>query len=105
MMYQIMVSHAAQLDLRQIYHYIASVLLSKDTAKKQLARLEQSIRSLRTMPQRYPIYDQEKWQHLRMLSIDNYCIFYTVDLSTQQVNIARILYGRRNFDLIFNHPS
>ncbi|WP_249028817.1 type II toxin-antitoxin system RelE/ParE family toxin [Tannockella kyphosi] len=35
-----------------------------------------------------------------MTPVDNYCIFYTINNETTKVNIARVLYGKRNFDTI-----
>lgn len=102
MSYKVLMSAEAKEDLYEIYRYIAFSLLVPETALNLIGRLEESILSLSTMPERYGIYDESKWQHLRAMTMDNYMIFYTVDSGKQVVNIARVLYGRRNFDTVFS---
>lgn len=101
MKYTVEISGVAKEDLYMIYRYIANVLLAKETALHQIERLEKGILSLDAMPERHRIYDASKWQNLRMLPVDNYCVFYTVNHTTGKVNIARVLYGKRDFDTVF----
>ncbi len=100
-MYTVDVSKDAKEDMYAIYRYIAYDLLVPDTAIKLIERLEKAILSLDSLPERHQVYDNSKWQHLRMMPVDNYCIFYTINDETTTVNIARVLYGKRNFDAIF----
>lgn len=100
MSYEVEISKYAKEDLFSIYRYIAYELLAKDTAQSQVDRLEKGILSLDTMPERCRIYESSKWQHLRMLPIDNYCVFYTVNSDTKKVDIVRVLYGKRNFNSV-----
>ncbi len=101
MRYTVVMSADAKADLHEIYRYIAFSLLVPETALNLISRLEKSILSLCEMPERYRIYDESKWGHLRAMVMENYMIFYTVDRGKQVANIARVLYGRGNFDTVF----
>ena len=50
--YSIVYSPEAMNDLRELYAYIAFTLLVLETAKKQVTRIRQEIRSLAFMPSR-----------------------------------------------------
>lgn len=102
MRYEVEISKDAKEDLYTIYRYITHELLVKETAEKQIESLEKGILSLDTMPERHRIYNSSKWQQLRMMPIDNYCVFYTANSDTRKVNVVRILYGRRNFDTVLS---
>ena len=69
-------------DLREIYSYIAFSLKESDTAAKQINRIRKEVRSLNFMPSRYVIVDWEPWKSMGMhrLPVDNFIVFYTVDL-------------------------
>lgn len=88
----------AKRDLRSIYFYIAEELLVPDTAAGQVQRIMKEIRSLREMPMRYRLYDDEPWHSLglRFFPVDNYLVFYLPDESTDTVRIVRIMYKGRD---------
>jgi toxin ParE1/3/4 len=52
-----------------------------------------AISSLKEMPERFKLYDDEKWhsQGLRCFSVDNYLVLYLTGKS--DVTIVRIIYG------------
>lgn len=95
MNYKISVSLQAKNDLIRIYRYIADDLLSPDNAERQLDRLYDSISSLDEMPDRFRIYDIEKWRgrNLRVMPVNNYLVFYVPDSDNQSVTVIRVLYG------------
>ena len=64
-------------------------------AERQLDRLYDSISSLDEMPERFRIYDIEKWRghNLRVMPVNNYLVFYVSDPDKQSVTVIRILYG------------
>ena len=90
MIYTVQISSRAETDLREIYGYIAYELLSPPTATRQLQRLEEEILSLDQMPNRYPAYLEEPWHSrgLRVMSVDNYLVFYIPDAATQTVSVT-----------------
>ena len=98
MIYTVQITSRAETDLREIYEYIAYELLSPPTAARQLQRLEEEILSLDQMPNRYPAYQEEPWHSrgLRVLSVDNYLVFYIPDAATQIVSVIRVMYGGRD---------
>ena len=100
MIYEIEISEHADIDLRGIYEYIAFELKSPDNAKGQLMRLENSIMNLEKMPERFPIYDNEVWKNkgLHIMSVDNYCVLYILDIECRLVSILRVMYEGRDID-------
>jgi len=94
----IVYTHTARQDLREIYEYIAFSLLVSDTARSLTDRIMADIRSLETFPERNPLYKDEPWhsQGLRVLPVKNYLVLYTVNNDTETVSVARILYGGRD---------
>ena len=98
MIYTVQITSRAESDLREIYGYIAYELLSPPAAVRQLQRLEEEILSLDQMPNRYPAYLEEPWHSrgLRVMSVDNYLVFYISDAVTQTVSVIRVMYGSRD---------
>lgn len=101
MSYSVEISEQANVDLRGIFEYIAFELQSIQSATGQLSRLEKGILSLDHMPERFRRYSEEPWfsRGLRVMPIDNYCVFYIPDLEQKVVNIIRIMYGGRDIDV------
>lgn len=57
--------------------------------------------SLDHLPKRYRFYDREPWEPwktrgLRIVSIDNYCVFYFVDDDNLTFSIIRVMYSGRD---------
>lgn len=100
MSYQVVLTNQAKADLISIYRYIAYNLQSPQTAEGQLSRLEKAIASLDTMPERYRVYDHEKWKdrNLRIMSVNNYLVFYIPSQEEKTVAVMRIMYGGRDVD-------
>ena len=99
MSYTVNITDAAEADLRSIFEYIAFELRSIENAVVQLNRLEREINSLSEMPERYRKYDVEPWlsRGMRIVPVDNYCVFYITNEETHFVDIIRVLYGGRDF--------
>lgn len=98
MIYSVQITSRAESDLRAIYEYIAYDLQSVSNASRQLQRLEENILSLDQMPNHYPSYMEEPWHSrgLRVMSVDNYLVFYIPDTATQTVSVIRVMYGGRD---------
>lgn len=98
MIYTVEISSQAETDLRGIYEYIAYELHSAPTAARQIQRLEKEILSLNQMPNRCPAYPEEPWRSrgLRVMSVDNYLVFYIPDATAQTVSVVRVMYGGRD---------
>ena len=98
MKYRIEISRQAEIDIREIYLYIAFRLLSPRSALGQVNRLEEQIRKLDFMPEKFRVYEKDPWQSrgLRIMPVDNYIVFYLVD--EMIVTIIRVMYGGRDID-------
>ncbi len=61
---------------------------------------EKAIKSLSTFPERFKRYEGNSalTRNLRVMPVDKYLVFYTVDNDSQVVCIVRILYGARDID-------
>lgn len=100
MNYKINLTPKAQSDLNVIFKYIAFDLQSIQNAKGQLDRLEKAITSLEQMPERQRVYDKEPWRNrnLRIMTVDNYLVFYIPNNEERSVTVIRIMYGGRDID-------
>ena len=98
MKFQITVTEQAQRDIEGIYEYIAFTLMEPSTASKQISRIEKAVYSLEQMPERFHQYAKEPWKsrNLRVMPVDNFLIFYLVDLANNTVTVLRAMYGRRD---------
>lgn len=98
MNYTVNISSEAAADLRAIFEYIAFELRSVQNASSQLTRLEKEIYALNQLPERYRRYDEEPWRSrgLRLMPVDNYCVFYIPNHESRTVNIVRVIYGGRD---------
>lgn len=100
MSYSVEISEQANTDLKEIFEYIAFKLQSVQNAMRQLSRLEKNILSLDRMPERFRRYGEEPWfsRGLRVLPVDNYCVFYIPDIEKKIVSIIRIIYGGQDIN-------
>lgn len=100
--YDVVYSPRAVEDLKEIYEYIAYELQEQGVALAQINRIRKEVRSLDIFPFRYCIVDWEPWKSMEMhkVPVDNFVIFYRVDIDISSVIIVRILYGRRDMETI-----
>ncbi len=98
--YSVMMSAAAAEDIGGIADYIANTLLEPETAAKLIGRLKTAVNSLETMPERHPLVADTylALRGIRMICVDNYCVFYTVDKAEHNVTIIRIIYKKRAWE-------
>ena len=85
-------------ELNGIMYYITYILQNKKAAEKLLDNINRVISERSINPESYLKYKSNKngeyiWYRI---NVDNYTIFYTV--RDYIMEIAHILYGRRNFD-------
>lgn len=93
--YRIQYSPAALDDLKDIYAYLAYELKAPSTAKNQVNRINAEIGSLDFMPCRYEQVDWGPWKSMgmRKVPVNNFVVFYKVDLDAMTVTVFRIVYG------------
>lgn len=97
--YNVKFTEHARSDIRASVHYIAVDLREPDTAKRMAVRFKEEIASLKNMPDRFPLVSDQYLASLglRMTSVGSYLIFYLVNHEKGQVEIFRVLYGKRNW--------
>ena len=100
-MYSIIYSVTAENDIRAVFDYIAAD--SRETAVSFMAKMEQSILTLREFPEigHTAKYPELKMLGIRILPFEKYLIFYKVDKTLENVNIVRVLHGSRNYRNLF----
>lgn len=100
MKFSVQITAQAETDLREIFEYIAFDLQAAESAKGQRERLESSILGLEHMPGRFHGFEAEPWRSrgLRVMPVDNYCVFYIPDKTQGVVTILRIMYGGRDIE-------
>lgn len=100
MIYEVIITKQADVDLRGIYEYITFELLSPDNAAGQLERLEKRIMALEEFPEKFRPYEKEPWysRGVRVMPVDNYLVFYILDKREKVVEILRVMYTGRNID-------
>ena len=105
MIYRVRLADQAKQDLHDIYEYVAFTLLEPGVARNLQNRIVSGLNSLREMPCRFPVYQEEPWKsrELRRINIGNYSGFYLV--SEKTVLVVRILYGGRDITTILNEPE
>lgn len=103
MAYSVVFSGDAEKDLRGIHRYIAIDLLMPESAMRLVSRIESAALSLSEMPFRFPQYRDRhgRARDLRVMSAENYCIFYTVDDVQKVVTIVAVIHGARNLRDLF----
>ena len=91
-------THRARQDLRDLYDYIALTLLSPEAARRTADSILYAVRALSSLPERHPLYHDEPWhsRSVRYVPVKNYLVFYTADTDTETVTVLRILYAGRD---------
>lgn len=108
MIYEVITTNQADIDLRDIYEHIAFELLSPDNASGQLKRLEEHIIGLEKFPEKFKLYEKEPWRSrgLRVMPVDNYVVFYFIDKAAGIVTVVRVMYVGRDADnQLKNHTA
>jgi toxin ParE1/3/4 len=93
--YQVIMTPRAELDLDDIYNFIAKD--SPPNAEKFVSLLIGSIHDLHTMPNRYGIYQgrRRSKRAIRRMAIKLYLVYYRVDDARRSVEIITIRHGMR----------
>ena len=101
--YEVTVTPSADGDLDEIFTYVAEKLKVPDTAAKLVERIYSGLKSLNTMPKRFPLSRDAflAKQGFRLLPVDNYLAFYVVDEDTKHVIVHRVLYAKRQYIKLF----
>jgi addiction module RelE/StbE family toxin len=98
--YHLKIVPAAMDDLDDIYSYITNHLSNEDAAIHLMDRIESNIKRLKKFPLSCSLVRDDilREKGYRKLIIDHYVVFYLVDETKKQVNIMRVLYGKRKYE-------
>jgi len=105
--YSVELTQSAASDLREIYSYIKLHLLEPETAARQRDRIKAGILGLSSLPKRYALISDGylKEQGIRFCPVDNYLVFYVINELERKVIILRVLYSRRDWQVILSDDS
>lgn len=107
MTYRIHITAKAEKDMIEAADYIEFTLLNPKAADDLLDLADKEISNLAVMPLKYKLVDDpvlSAWG-IRLIVINNYLAFYTVDENAGVVHIVRFLYGKRNWvSILRNEP-
>jgi toxin ParE1/3/4 len=60
-------------------------------AARIFAKLDKQLAGLKKMPEMYPLY--EGFPSFRVITIEDYLVFYTVNKRSKAIEVHRLLYG------------
>ena len=90
-------------DLKETVSYISNELKNSRAAENLAKEIVEQIESLSEFPYTAPHYEPIKplTHEYRKLLVKKYFVFYWVDDKKKTVEIARIIYARRDLDRFF----
>ncbi|MBQ4606034.1 MAG: type II toxin-antitoxin system RelE/ParE family toxin [Clostridia bacterium] len=96
--YSIVFWKKARRDLDDIYAYIATECMEPEIARSVIGKIQETIQSLETMPNRYREIRQGKYAKMgyRKVSVKKFIIFYKVSLQHKKVSIVTIQHEARD---------
>lgn len=103
--YEVSISKAAGMDVEKIAEYYAFSLQNPEGALKLIDSIKKVVMSLSEMPERHQAAADGSLaaKGIRMFPIQKYLIFYTVNKADCTVNIVRVLYEKREWELLLRH--
>ena len=98
--YQLKIFPMAQLDMVQIFDYIAVELGNPTAAVGQIDDFEKAFDNVCAFPESCPYINNEyvKDKSLRKLIVNNYIAFYRV--RDKEIQVVRVLYGMCNYETL-----
>ena len=95
--YNIEYSKESKQNLIEIKKYIKYNLQESEIAQKLISEIRNEINNLKHNPEIYSIIDDDliKKLEIRKLIVNNYIVFYRI--KKENIEIVRIMYGRRNW--------
>lgn len=96
--YTVMLTKQASHQILEYVSYIQNELLNPQAARKLVKDLREAVAGLDTMPQRYPLLEEEPWrsQSIRKMVVRGYLIYFWTEEQTTTVHVVAVIYGRRD---------
>jgi plasmid stabilization system protein ParE len=100
MAYKVKTTESADRDTDEILVYIAETLANPKAAADFAGALEERYTALEDHPLMFELSRSERLARMgyRRFVVGNYVALYLVNEERQEVTVARIFYGRRNYD-------
>ena len=97
--YNVIIEAPALLEIDGIFDYITNTLKEPDAAERVCNSIETALLSLRQLPMRHGVIGEGLFaaKEIRKMPAENYIVFYTVDTALKEVNVLRVMYGRRDW--------
>ena len=104
MAFDVKYSEQAAEDLDEIIMYISNQLLAPQAAYNFYLAVQKKNVQLRDNPFIYPLHHDEtlRGKGLRFIPIGNYLMFFLINESESVVDVARVLYGKRDISSAFD---
>jgi len=98
-MYKIRIMKPAQIEMREIYRYIADDLHNPIAAARRISLIDDAIQSLRESPARFALVQDDYLasKGYRVIVVKKHLVFFVVREHERVVSVMRVLYGRRDW--------
>ncbi len=96
--YEVGLSDAAKKDLESISSYILNELEAPQAAEEVLTDLENAVASLCFLPERVALAREAAWKKrgVHAMVVRKYLLYFRIDEENRQVNVIRVIYGKRD---------
>ena len=103
-MYKLVYLPVAREDMVDIVRYVSHELGNPQAAERLAEALIAAAESIPPFPYANPVYTPIRplRHEYRRLPVQNYLLFYWVDQTRQQINIARVIYAKRDYGGLLN---
>ncbi len=98
--YEVVFAETAISDLEELVYYISDELQNPAAALRISTAIKTAVHALEEFPKRHSLISDSYLaaRGIRLIPIENYLVFYTVEDSARTVSIVRILYGKREWE-------
>lgn len=96
--YAVKVTKQAQEHILNYAFYIRDGLLNPSAAERFVRGIWKEIKTLGTMPRRFPCLEEEPWKTMgvRRMVFKGYLVYYLVDEENAEVAVVGVVLGRRD---------
>ena len=97
MTFEVFITPGAKHRIREQAEWIATEQAGPQVAADWLARIEDKIQGLETMPRRYPLAAEDAWcdYEVRKVSIGQFVLFFTIIEDARTVWVIHARHGRQ----------
>lgn len=96
--YEVKVTHYAELSMREIAAYIAVDLAAPEAAIHLLETFQRAIEALDHMPNRIHLTPEEPWhsEGVRRMPVGNFYVYFWIDERAKKVQVVDVIYMKRD---------